>query len=375
MYPATAPHTSSIASADSWAEVSTPRPSRVMVERRSNSSRRPPSMSATSRRVEFVPMSMTATLTGCGSYGRRVSARLGPGRPRNRLVEASQPLIFLAEEFHESVPQGNGIQRLGEEHRLDVRPVLGSIENRLEQSQLRGTQDRDPDALEGHLTAVARGLVVDRQVAEEQVDRGAVPPQTCLAVPLDCRDVIVGVRDPIRQSGKDPLAVLLCREHVDIDVVGAARILDPVGECDRPAKRVFHTTLGEARVDRKQLIGEVHRSPRSERSGGQRRVGENRTGRRSAKSITLPSTWPRRSSCLAFGSTTGVAGAVVSRAPAAASRRASVPAEGTFAPDSYADSVACDVPPRCASSDWVRPASRRAIRSMVPISISVSISK
>jgi hypothetical protein len=64
MYSPTASPTSSIASVASWCVVSTPRPSRVTVERRSISVTRPSSTSATSRRVEFVPISTTATRTG-----------------------------------------------------------------------------------------------------------------------------------------------------------------------------------------------------------------------------------------------------------------------------------------------------------------------
>ena len=50
-----------LASEASCLEVSTPRPSRVTVERRSSSETRESSTSATSSRVEFVPMSTTAT--------------------------------------------------------------------------------------------------------------------------------------------------------------------------------------------------------------------------------------------------------------------------------------------------------------------------
>src|SRR5215218_3473115 len=64
MYSPTALATSSIASVASCCVVSTPRPSRVTVERRSISSTRPSSTSATRRRVEFVPMSTTATRMG-----------------------------------------------------------------------------------------------------------------------------------------------------------------------------------------------------------------------------------------------------------------------------------------------------------------------
>jgi hypothetical protein len=63
MYSPTVFATSSIASVARWWVVSTPRPSRVTVERRSSSFTLPSSTSATTRRVEFVPMSTTATRT------------------------------------------------------------------------------------------------------------------------------------------------------------------------------------------------------------------------------------------------------------------------------------------------------------------------
>jgi hypothetical protein len=51
-----------MASAESWPERSTPRPSRVTRLFRSTSDTRPPSTSAISNRVELEPMSTTATL-------------------------------------------------------------------------------------------------------------------------------------------------------------------------------------------------------------------------------------------------------------------------------------------------------------------------
>ena len=101
---ATAAQTSSIASAASWPEVSTPRPSRVTVERRSSSRTRPSTTSATSSRVEFVPMSTTATLTrthprAANSNRLQIAAtpRLGPsvvasaGRRGERVRAAGHP--------------------------------------------------------------------------------------------------------------------------------------------------------------------------------------------------------------------------------------------------------------------------------------------
>src|SRR3954468_10943553 len=61
MYSPTVRQTSSIASGASCREVSTPRPSRVTVEWRSSCETRPSATSATRSRVEFVPMSTTAT--------------------------------------------------------------------------------------------------------------------------------------------------------------------------------------------------------------------------------------------------------------------------------------------------------------------------
>ena len=84
MYSPTVRQTSSIASAASWREVSTPRPNRVTVERRSTSETRPSATSATKSRVEFVPMSTTATriTSPRASYGQR-------GKPPRRSAAAT----------------------------------------------------------------------------------------------------------------------------------------------------------------------------------------------------------------------------------------------------------------------------------------------
>src|SRR5215218_1601183 len=81
MYSPTASATSSIASVASCCVVSTPRPRRVTVERRSCSVTRPLSTSATRRRVEFVPMSTTATRTAAQPSDTR---RLGRARAIRR---------------------------------------------------------------------------------------------------------------------------------------------------------------------------------------------------------------------------------------------------------------------------------------------------
>ena len=84
--------TSSIASAESWPEVSTPRPSRVTVERRSISRTRPSTTSATSSRVEFVPMSTTATRKAPHPRGRSVGlARVGGGGERGGAAARHPP--------------------------------------------------------------------------------------------------------------------------------------------------------------------------------------------------------------------------------------------------------------------------------------------
>src|SRR5258708_6304298 len=72
-----APQAASIASAASRPERSTPRPSRVTVLRRSIGVTRPSSTSATSRRVELEPMSMTATGSGAGGIPPTLDERGG----------------------------------------------------------------------------------------------------------------------------------------------------------------------------------------------------------------------------------------------------------------------------------------------------------
>ena len=88
-----------MASSDSRPVASRPSPSRVTVVRRSSSVSVPPSTSATSRRVEFVPMSTTATLirklvhaldaAGPARRGRRArrpgAGAAGGGRPSARI--------------------------------------------------------------------------------------------------------------------------------------------------------------------------------------------------------------------------------------------------------------------------------------------------
>ena len=79
MYSPIAAQTSSIASAESRPERSTPRPSRVTRLRRSTGETRPPSTSATSNRDELVPTSIAATLCDPSAIG---PALYGPGQPR-----------------------------------------------------------------------------------------------------------------------------------------------------------------------------------------------------------------------------------------------------------------------------------------------------
>ncbi len=110
-----------------------------------------------------------------------------------------------------------------------------------------------------------------------------------------------------------------------------------------------------------QLLGEGQRVRGFGRRGKRSSLG-GANGSCSASAMTAASCSPAcRSSACEVGR--GGAGMISSRAPQAASRRASVAAVGCLRPLSYADSVAAVVPASLASRCSVRPARLRAARS------------
>src|SRR5213078_4253193 len=102
---------------------------------------------------------------------------------------------------------------------------------------------------------VPGGIVVERLVAEEEVDRCVVPPKANLAVARDrCRGFLIA-RDGIWQGGECGRGFGGRHEHVDVDVAGSAWLERPVGEGDRAAERMRKSGTLETRVELEQLLG------------------------------------------------------------------------------------------------------------------------
>src|SRR5688500_20099461 len=75
---------------------------------------------------------------------REVRSRPLGGLP-DRFVEAGEPFVIVGQHRSEHLTRLVQIERLRNDHLLDIRPVLGPAEHRLEDGELDGAKYRDRD--------------------------------------------------------------------------------------------------------------------------------------------------------------------------------------------------------------------------------------
>src|SRR5215212_1212121 len=255
---------------------------------------------------------------------RAMGATLPPER-----LQLGQASVARADETLDRLFHRRHVQAPGLGHRLQIRPVARPVEHDLEDRELHRSEDRNLLALERDRPAVACGLVVQRDVVEEEVDRGLVPPQPDLALARDRLGRARGLGDAGRERAQCPLGLAGGREDVYVHVACAARVERRVREGDRAAEGVGDAGFRERAMYLDDALGQRH----CDWSRGYPSAARCRTGSASARASTSARERAVRLSWAAEGSRTACSAAVtVSRAPAAARSRLRVATDGCFVP-------------------------------------------
>ena len=129
--------------------------------------------------------------------------------------------------------------------RLDIGPIPGAIEERLEDDQRGAVEDWNVAALEPNPDHRCGDSIVERKVVQEDVNRGAIPVQPGLSIALDLGDVLLPDPYRSRHGSEDRLRLGSVDEDVDIEVARPARLLNAVGEGDGSAECMGDTRPGE----------------------------------------------------------------------------------------------------------------------------------
>src|SRR4051794_33364561 len=141
--------------------------------RTKSSSRVSPSNGSGSSGRSSSPTPATVALRGTGARGQVSGGWCERG-------QAGDPVVVGPEVADEHADGAVDVERAGPRHLLEVGPVLGAVEERLEHRQVGAGEERELVAAEVLPAGPRRRLLVELGGVEEDVDRGAVPPQAHL---------------------------------------------------------------------------------------------------------------------------------------------------------------------------------------------------
>jgi len=164
----------------------------------------------------------------------------------HRLLEPGEALVVVGDQLAKRRPRGGFVECSRSGHGLDVGPVSGAVDHRLEHRELDRPEDRDPSAREGHDPVVPRGLRVDGHVVEEEVHRRLIPPQASLAFTCDDLRDLGRLDDAAGQRAQAPGGRCGGNEDIEVDVARAAGVERPVGERQGAAEGVRNPSPGES---------------------------------------------------------------------------------------------------------------------------------
>lgn len=135
-------------------------------------------------------------------------------------------------------------------HGLDVGPVLGAIEERLEHQQFGRAEDRDGDAGKRDPLDVEVRDIVKAVGREEQIDRGVVPEHPDLAVTFAPSQIVAVPGHSGRERREHALDVRSGDKRVDIDVTRTPWLCGVEGERERSPKCMRNPGFRERRFER-----------------------------------------------------------------------------------------------------------------------------
>lgn len=121
---------------------------------------------------------------------------------------------------------------------LDVHPVTGAIEHRLEYNQRRSIEDRNLASFQRNRNLSRRDLLMQREIVEEKVDRSFAPAQTDLARVPDSPNILWTVADLARKRCEHAIRFIDTDEYIQIDIACPTRILCAKSESYRTPDRM-----------------------------------------------------------------------------------------------------------------------------------------
>ncbi len=138
---------------------------------------------------EGVPAAVAGRDGPFGDYSQADPADKPEPEQRDRalaglqLRQALRAGIVFAHHALEPLLDVSDIEIVGcEQHLLDVDPVLGPVEHRLEDGEMLGCHEGEGRVAEGQAPDLLGHLLVDGDVREEEVDRVLTPPEPALPV-------------------------------------------------------------------------------------------------------------------------------------------------------------------------------------------------
>src|SRR4051812_13105243 len=98
------------------------------------------------------------------------------------LGESQKARVVSREHRPEVCSYRRVVERPALDHRLDISPVAGTVEDHLEDGKLDRAEDRYPGVLKRDAAPVPGCRSVDVRVVEEEIDGGVAPP--CADLPI-----------------------------------------------------------------------------------------------------------------------------------------------------------------------------------------------